>query len=108
MKFNPWTYYDRNRARLLDERDRYSRASRMRAARIGLTAAEKAQVAALYEEAARRTAETGSEWQVDHIVPIARGGKHHPDNLQVISAVENLTKHAREWTAAEFLAWIAQ
>ena len=29
---------------------------------------------------------------VDHIRPLAAGGVHHPDNLQVITAEENLSK----------------
>jgi 5-methylcytosine-specific restriction endonuclease McrA len=32
---------------------------------------------------------------VDHIIPIARGGKHHPSNLQIIYRSENAKKHAR-------------
>ena len=32
---------------------------------------------------------------VDHIVPLAKGGSHHQDNLQIISARENLEKGVR-------------
>ena len=31
---------------------------------------------------------------MDHIRPLAAGGVHHPDNLRVISASENLSKGA--------------
>lgn len=35
----------------------------------------------------------GPEWHVDHIVPLSKDGSHHPDNLQIILAVENLKKN---------------
>lgn len=34
-------------------------------------------------------------WHVDHIVPISRGGRHHPDNLQYLPAEVNQRKHTR-------------
>ena len=44
------------------------------------------------EERLRLEAETGVAHQIDHIVPVAAGGTHTKDNLQVLSAVENITK----------------
>ena len=35
----------------------------------------------------------GSEWHVDHIIPLSKGGLHHPDNLQVTTKKYNLQKH---------------
>lgn len=37
----------------------------------------------------------GPEFQVDHIVPISKGGLHHPDNMRVILAKENNIKRAK-------------
>jgi len=34
----------------------------------------------------------GSNWHVDHVIPVAKGGLHHPDNLQIITAEDNLKK----------------
>lgn len=34
----------------------------------------------------------GTDYQVDHIVPLSKGGLHHPDNLQIIPTIENLKK----------------
>lgn len=58
-------------------------------------------IAALYEEAARLTRETGVKHEVDHIKPLSRGGLHHHDNLRVITRAENLSKGARLLEAAE-------
>ncbi len=38
----------------------------------------------------------GSKWQVDHIVPLTKGGLHHPDNLQVVTKKYNLKKNSKE------------
>lgn len=34
----------------------------------------------------------GSDWQVDHIIPLSKGGLHHPDNLQIVTASYNFSK----------------
>lgn len=31
-------------------------------------------------------------YEVDHIIPLAKGGLHHPDNLQILSMSENRKK----------------
>jgi len=37
----------------------------------------------------------GPEWHVDHIIPLDKDGLHHPDNLQIILAEDNLKKNNR-------------
>ena len=64
-------------------------------AAIGLTEAERKEVAQIYRARDALTAQTGIQHHVDHIIPISRGGKHHPSNLRVITATENMRKHAR-------------
>jgi hypothetical protein len=49
---------------------------------------------ALRAEATCLTKETGIKHHVDHIIPLAHGGWHHHDNLQVVTIAENLQKHA--------------
>jgi 5-methylcytosine-specific restriction endonuclease McrA len=48
-----------------------------------------------YQDARRLSKETGTEYHVDHIIPLAKGGPHLPWNLQVITKDENLSKGAK-------------
>ena len=34
-------------------------------------------------------------WHVDHIDPLDKGGLHHPNNLQILSQFDNLSKGAK-------------
>ena len=49
----------------------------------------------IYEECRRLSVETGVPYEVDHIIPIAKGGLHHQDNLQIITMCENRKKGAK-------------
>ena len=46
----------------------------------------------IYSECCRISKETGIPHEVDHIIPIAKGGLHHQDNLQIITRKENRKK----------------
>lgn len=35
-------------------------------------------------------------YHADHVVPLARGGKHEPDNIQLLCPRCNMTKHAKD------------
>ena len=61
------------------------RRARMRDAIVPLSQTESLRLTEIY-----RHCPTGSE--VDHIIPISRGGKHHPDNLQYLTMKENRSK----------------
>jgi hypothetical protein len=60
-----------------------------------LTINDMQRIEDFYLEAIRRTQETGIRWHVDHIIPL-RGkkvsGLHVPENLQVITAIDNQRK----------------
>jgi 5-methylcytosine-specific restriction endonuclease McrA len=57
-----------------------------------LTQEEVGRILTLYEECARLTANTGVPHEVDHIIPICKGGLHHPDNMRILTMVENRKK----------------
>jgi 5-methylcytosine-specific restriction endonuclease McrA len=52
------------------------------------------QIKQIYAECRRISNETGIPHEVDHIIPIAKGGLHHQDNLQIITKEENRRKGA--------------
>ena len=70
------------------------RANR-RGASVPLTLEEQAKVIALYAKARELTKLTCKTYHVDHIRPLAKGGLHHPNNLQVLLGSENCRKGAR-------------
>ena len=53
-----------------------------------LTQEEKKQIIDVYKQAVK----LGSDWHVDHITPLIKGGLHHPDNLQIVVKKYNLEK----------------
>jgi RNA polymerase sigma factor (sigma-70 family) len=65
---------------------------RKRANTPKLTQDQKEQIAGVYELARAKTLATGIPHHVDHIRPVSKGGKHVPENLQIMSATENLKK----------------
>jgi len=54
--------------------------------------ADKAIIREIYRSAARVQKCTGIPFHVDHITPISKGGRHHQENLQVITARLNRKK----------------
>ena len=52
----------------------------------------KQKIDEIYHNSRILTKETGIPHEVDHIIPISKGGKHHEDNLQIITAFENRKK----------------
>lgn len=60
-------------------------------------------IEALYAQARSRTKESGTQYVVDHVVPLQSpivSGLHCESNLMVITAMENGRKHNREWPDA--------
>lgn len=47
----------------------------------------------LYTESRTLTKETGIKHEIDHIIPLSKGGEHLPFNLQVITESENQQKN---------------
>lgn len=57
--------------------------------------ADKAKLIWFYEEAKRLTLFTGIKHEVDHIIPVSKGGLHHHNNLQVLPWMQNRAKGAK-------------
>lgn len=57
-----------------------------------LTPEDAAMMRDLFLERDRLTKETGVQWHVDHICPLAKGGVHHPCNLRLMRGDENIAK----------------
>ena len=57
-----------------------------------LTEEERIRTDKIYEEARKLSIQTGISHHVDHIIPLAQGGTHHPDNLQVLTSTQNTQK----------------
>jgi hypothetical protein len=69
------------------------RRAQLRGCLPALTEQELKQIKAIYRLRTLLSRNSGVEYHVDHRIPISRGGLHHPDNLWVIPATENLRKH---------------
>ena len=84
-------YYQAHRAEV------YARGAKRRALKLKQTPpdADMQKIAEFYKESERLTNETGMAHHVDHIMPLSKGGLHHQDNLQVLTATENLKKGAK-------------
>jgi hypothetical protein len=52
-------------------------------------------ICVLYEQSRRLSFCTKIKFHVDHIIPLVHGGKHSPENLQVITAFMNARKWAK-------------
>jgi RNA polymerase sigma factor (sigma-70 family) len=61
-----------------------------------LTKEQKDQIRLIYDKARSLTEATGVEHHVDHIKPVSKGGLHVPENLQIVTAKENLVK-SNKW-----------
>ncbi len=57
------------------------------------TNADMEKIAEIYATCIQMSKDTGIPHHVDHIQPLSKGGLHHEDNLQILTATENRKKH---------------
>lgn len=56
---------------------------------------ENEEIVLMYQKCKDLTKITGIEHEVDHIIPITKGGLHHPSNLQILTGDENRKKGSK-------------
>lgn len=60
-----------------------------------LSEKDKIEISGIYQQSRETSKKTGIEHHVDHIKPLSAGGRHHPKNLQILTAEDNLRKGAK-------------
>lgn len=79
-------YFERNPGAKLEIRNRYR--ARLANAKVGITKPMRV----VYQMARRVSKCTGIKFDVDHIIPISKGGKHCIENIRAIPAIINRRK----------------
>lgn len=76
------------------DKSQYRRDKIKEATPATLTKDERALMTKMYQVARQMSTSTGTKYQVDHIVPLAVGGLHVPENLQIITEEQNKKRGA--------------
>lgn len=87
--------YKRSNRAKFNAYDANRRAAKIERTPGWITEANNAAIMATYDKARLLTKETGIEHHVDHIIPLQGSlvsGLHVPENLQILTAAENLGK----------------
>jgi hypothetical protein len=79
---NKSPYYARAHARRMLAKESWDKLSKE----------EKKIVNVIYETSIRISNCIGIKFHVDHVIPLSKGGKHIPSNLQILPAIINLKK----------------
>lgn len=90
--------YDRERAKLPHRRAAHNEDTRKRRAKLKDAIPDgydRSGVLSMYRLAQKFSKLTGVEMHVDHIIPIAVGGKHNTGNLQLLAGTLNILKGAK-------------
>jgi len=105
-----WIYCEDNREKMrentkqwsknnLEKRREYKRKQRRKNPRIRIRkksakdpTANKKDIRLIYKYSRMKTKTIGILHEVDHIIPLSKGGKHHENNLQVLTHLQNNKK----------------
>ena len=83
-------YREANRAERIENNRR--RSAKKKQAAVFLTENEKQVLLALEHTRQELQKETGKAYHIDHILPLAHGGLHHPLNLRILDGTDNSSK----------------
>ena len=84
-----------DRDRPLANARKAKRRTRIKNGSVNLTPEEKLRIREIYIKCKLINESTGIPHHVDHIIPVIKGGLHHPDNLQILTKFENLSKGSK-------------
>ena len=90
-KYKKWFLENKHRVNQISAK----RRARKRAGMILVTINDKKIINELYLTAKRIEKCTGIKFEIDHIMPLSKGGLHHPCNLQLLPSLINRRKHAK-------------
>jgi len=86
-------YREKNKKpRSLEQLSKHANSERARKEKIKTPLILRNLCQVFYDTAKSLESITGDKYHVDHIIPLSKGGRHEPWNLQVLTAQQNLKK----------------
>ena len=86
-------YRDSEKGRSKNAEEARERRALKKNCTIPLMESERERLMFLEKTRRELSVETGREYHIDHIIPLAHGGIHHPMNLRILDGGENLLKN---------------
>ncbi len=86
-------YRDSEKGRSKNAEEARERRALKKKSCVPLTHYEREQMLLMEKTRRKLCEETGHEYHIDHIIPLSRGGLHHPVNLRILEGKENLLKN---------------
>lgn len=88
-------FWKTEKGRVLSRVNSSKRYARKIKASVGLSKYEEGEMKQIYAHAVRVSNKLHIPFHVDHIVPLSKGGLHHPSNMQICPASWNMSKNNR-------------
>ena len=85
-------YRDSEKGRSKNAEEARERRALKKNCTIPLMESERERLMLLEKTRRELSVETGREYHIDHIIPLAHGGIHHPMNLRILDGTENISK----------------
>ncbi len=85
-------YRDSEKGRSKNAEEARERRALKKKSCVPLTHSEREEMLLLEKTRRELCKETGREYHIDHIIPLSRGGLHHPTNTRIIEGKDNLLK----------------